>query len=246
MSKNTITLDNFADFQGEVHGIEIQSNLPFDPYVPSTEINVHLGRIARVAKLGHLGSVAFRRYSEQSSVTLGVDSISDDGSATASFSASASKAPRINTGIDTNKDAAPWVSKGHGIIKLNLGHDDLSEINLREAQPWSNYLDRGIREGLRSSSTKKLLDQPLRRGAITVIWGGIPLVRTLIGDVSGGAELYLGNDALFIGVAAALSRFQSRVPRPTGESTIFFPGLAVDRMGLIQAYTRTRKFVEAK
>ncbi len=237
MSKETITLDNFADFHGEVHGVEIKSNLPLEPYVPSSEINVHLGRIGRAAHFGHLGSLAFRRYSEQDSITPGVDSVSEDGSATASFSASASKAPRIDPAV--NIHSSPLFNKGSGTVKINLGHEDLNDINLREAKLWANYLDTTMGESIRACSNRKLLSSKTQRAIFASLYLLWPVIDLSSHDVGKAIADYAINIGWFTSIAIFFGG-------KNGEFTSLIPGFPLDRMGLVQAYTRTHKLVETK
>lgn len=239
MSKETVTLDNFADFQGEVHGVEIQSNLPFDSYVPSTEIDVNLGRIARAAKFGHLGSIAFKRYSEQSSIIPVVDSVSEDGSATASFSATASKTPRIDSSLLSQNTGI--YDKGSGTVKINFGHDDLANINVREAKPWADYLDTTIGAGLRSCSNRKLFSSRAYRALMTGIYAWRPLLDLTGHNMDGLTHDYVNSLAWYTLVIGGIGYFGG-----TGGEFTLTPAVSLDRLGLVQTYTRTRKFVEAK
>lgn len=241
MGKNTITLDNFADFHGEVSGVEIRSHLPMEPYVPGTEINVNLGRIARSAHLGRLGSIAFRRYSEQTQVTPGVDSVSEDGSATASFSASASKTPRIDSTIEPYRMLLPVANKGTGVIKINMGHKDMDDARLRDAEPWAHFLDRATSEGLRGCAKSKLLSRPAIR-AVAYGLGSIPIGLTALNY---GVETSTLQYAQGVGFWSVVVGVIARTRGSTGEFTAL-PMLPLDRMGLAQIYTRTRKFVETK
>jgi hypothetical protein len=238
MGKNTITLDNFADFHGEVNGVEIQSNLPFESYVPTTEIDVNIGRIARAARIGHLGSIAFRRYSEQTSITPGIDSVSDNGSATASFSVTASKAPRIDPSLNPRRGSVLY-TKGDGTVKINFGHDDLNDISLREAKPWAHYLDKTLSESLRACGNRQLMKNKPFRTLISSIYLLSPVLDFAghkFGSIPSGYARslmwYTGSTAIFAGTQ--------------GEYTSLTPGLPIDRLGLTQAYTRTRKFVKAR
>lgn len=241
MGRHSITLDNFADFHGEVNGVEITSILPLEPYVPSDEIAIDLGRVSRAARFGHLNSLTFRRYTEQFTVTPGVDSMSEEGSATASFSATnAGTSPRGDSSVDPKKTFV--FDKGSGTVKINLGHEDLNDVNLREAKPWASYLDTAISEGLRSSSNRKLLGATLDDRVWRVIFAASNLLKPVLDLKSHGlskAASTYANDILWYNIMIGLvGSFK------TGGELSLTPGFSLDRLGLVQAYTQTRKFVK--
>jgi hypothetical protein len=239
MGRHSITLDNFTDFHGVVNGVEILSTLPLEPYVPSDEIDINLGRIARAARIGHLNSLTFSRYSEQTSVTPGVDSLGEDGSATASFSANASTPPRADSSLDRGNPSL--YKKGQGTIKINLGHEDLNEVNLREAKPWAQYLDIATSEGLRACSNRKLLSGKGYRALMMSLWTLQPVLDLANHNLSNVAADYGQQMLLYSAMIGLLSAID-------GSSAEFSltPGFSLDRIGAVQAYTRTHKFAKAK
>jgi hypothetical protein len=245
MGRQTITLDNFDEFRGEVNGVLMAANLPMEPYVPSDEIHVDLGRIATAARIGHLRLVLFERYSEQDSISAGVDSVGDDGSATAAFSASATRAPRINA--ESLTPGEPTFHKGGGGIRINLGHSDLDEANLREAEPWAKHLDASIREGMRACTSKKLFknNRAYRVGAFMFNAAFLGTVLTLSGvepsNLNGIAEMGVGSAVGYNARNVTGKVFQGLQPEYS-----LIPYIPLDRMGLVHAYTHTRKFVKAK
>lgn len=239
MGRGAITLDNFADFHGEVHGVAIRSNLPLESYVPSGEIAVDLNRIARAANFGHISSLAFRGFNEESSVNAGIDSVSDDGSATATFTASATIAPRIES-VLAGDTTEPIARRGTGIVRINFSHDDLNDVNLREAVPWADHVDTAIREGLRSVGNKKLLERPFYRT-------GFLASLATIGTVS-GELLRPPLQGIAIAVAGTEFWYNAMLKTRLGQEaeTTLIPFMPLDRLSLIQAYTRTRRFAKVK
>ncbi len=237
MSRERMTLDTFADFSGEVNGVTIRSHLPLESYVPSSEIDVEIGRIARAASLGHQSSIAFRGYSEKSFITAGVDTVGDDGSATASFTASAVKAERIDSDLSMPDIVT---RKGTGTVRINFAHDDLDGVNLREAKPWANHVDTSIKEGLRSTANKKLMGKiGYRIGSAVFLLGGMGTLVAIKNPSALGitSAVALGE----VTYNAVLVAFSGR----EGEFTSV-PFVPIDRLGLVQAYTHTRRFATTK
>lgn len=245
MSKETVTLDNFADWHGEVHGVEIKSALPLESYVPSGDINIHLGRIARAARFGHLGSVTFTGYSERSFTAPGVSTLNEDGSATAAFSAVAIRAPRGRSDVNT---VAPFMfNRGTANVKINFDQEGIAG-NFRDPNLWAGILDLSIKEELRASSQKKLLNPKGARLAGGMLSIALPVtIATLAGTglvefaKAYGEELVVVN-----GFMQAAAHFMPEEAEANHPEITFLPFLPLDRLGLVQAYTRTRKFTKAK
>ncbi len=239
MSKETITLDNFTDFYGEVNGVEIACNLPVEEYVPSSDIHINLGRIARAAKIGRLETVLFERYSESDSMSPGVNSVSEDGSATVSFSSSATRTPRIRYGTDRSHGL--W-NKGMGLIKINFAHDDLNDVNLREAKPWAEYLNTSMRKGLERCSNNQLYGKnKIIRPCGFVVYNSLVVGLGSAGSTDALLQDYAAGVISYNILLHIFAWFNTDSPEHT-----LVPYMPLDRMGLVQAYTRTRKFVEAK
>lgn len=242
MSKETITLDNFAEWDGEVHGVEIQSALPLEKYVPGPEITVNIGRIARIARVSRLETLSFRGYSERESISVGVSSLNEDGSATATLSASA--AVSRTDSLVQSTPLFPMPERGRGGIRINFSHPDLNDVNLRDARPWANHLDSSIKEGLRNCANKQLFSNygPWRALGLAIdrtSWGGLVAlsgpsdIKTLIGTSIGAQVLTtLGYNAL------------GRSQREDPEYSLV-PYLPLDRLALAHFGTRGRKLVKA-
>ncbi|HVV25527.1 MAG TPA: hypothetical protein VHC21_00635 [Candidatus Saccharimonadales bacterium] len=245
MGKNTITLDNFSAFHGEVHGVEIQSNLLFEPYVPTTEIDVNLDRIARAARIGHLGSVAIRRFSESSMHTVpAVVNLHDNGTATATRAAVSSRSKKIDYSLDTN--SLVMSTKGNASIKINFGHEDVDDMQLREPEAWAQFLDSRIRAGLYGSAQKKFLSNLGYRlqviGGIVLISGGFAIGNIEVGAVAYGA-IAAGDLLTMSWKSKHLNRHEKLYHAP---EVSFTPGLPLDRLALAKTYVSTRKFVKAR
>lgn len=172
MSKNTISFDNFADWHGEVSGVEFRSYMPLPEYVPTSELDVNLARIARLARIGRLASVQFGLYDEDSEVSFAVGSMNADGSSTAT-AIKAGSVPRAKSKVDQPPMNEKYVfPPGHGQVRVNVAHPDLDDQVLREAKPWASLLDKGISDGLYNAGKQQMTNPRSRRcKGIGVFWG---------------------------------------------------------------------------
>jgi|GEM_PF-3887596 len=255
MGKKTVTLDNFTDFHAEVDGVEIYSHLPFEPYVPTTEIDVRLDNISKAARIGRLERVRIGAYTESNSTTVGINSLNTDGSASASYSVSATKAPRVNT--QNHPLLNPILTKGDVDIKINVGHEDLESANLRQAKPWSKLLDTAISQGLREGGKEQLLDYLPLRVACVAILGILPIsCLTALGSAASDSyslstvsQTAIGSYAGLMGMynyLAFLNHSNKNKDRAESLEESLTPFIPLDRLGLVKLYTRTHKFVKVK
>lgn len=138
--------------QGTVHGVEIISALPLEPYVPSSDITVNLGHIAQTANIGRLGSVSFRRYTQHPDYAApSIAGTHTDGTAVSSVVVSAARTKRIEPSLEPLGQSGPGTVKGVGDIKINFGHEELQDVNAGDAQVWAQYLNTAVGKGLRGS-----------------------------------------------------------------------------------------------
>jgi hypothetical protein len=240
--KGIITLDNFADWHGEVGGVEIDSNLPFEPYVPAEAIDVHLGRIARAARMSHLNYLAIGAHAESSFSMPGVASVDRDGSATMAMSDSTDRTPR---GRSAAEYVAPFMfNKGRGDISINFAQDDF-EGNLRDPSLWAKVMDLSIRDQLREAGKKKLLrpaDLRVSGFAICTVAGSIGL-GILNHNLAAGYTIdVLGMN----GLMQAAKHLMPAEAQANDPETTLLPMLPLDRVALTSIYTRTRKLIAAK
>lgn len=235
MARGAITLDNFANFHDEVRGVEIRSHLPFESDIPSTDINVRLDRIARAARIGHLNRIAFREPAHELSADAADEGIAADAQLTT--------APSVTSSV--NPEHAFIFSRGSGTVAFSLdslfrtGPGDDPDVS--DAETLAGRLNSTIGEGVRACTHNqfvgnKAIDRVLR-GLIL----GSAVVQTSLElkghGVGYGASGYVNNAFWYNVVLAVLGGKK-------GEYTLV-PGLPYDRMGLVQAYTRNRKLVEA-
>jgi hypothetical protein len=250
----TVSLAEFAEFQGEIGGIEIASALPLEPYIPGDEININLGRIARAASAAHLGSVEFGRYTRtKDQISPDVANVHDDGSATASLAATASRSPRTEPSVHIPGLVELW-NEGDASIKINFGHPDLDDAKVREAKPWAQLIDKAISEGLRWAGNRKLVHTQLDARAFVGTGCTLsPAVQMALIDTELGAFSYAFGfvmyNGLLVGAGSARMNYFSRRgqwgSRFKGEYSLT-PGIPFDRLAFLHAYSRIRKFAEVK
>lgn len=246
MSRHTITLDNFQGWSGEVSGVEIASNLELPPYVPTTEIVVDLGRIARVGRVGRLRTIHLGQFSEyEDRHTPGVNSIEADGSATATITAAKTKVKRVS--IATEKDGYDDMGHSSANISLNLSHPDLDNGSLREAQNWASILDSGTREGLRSASIEHIIkNRDLSGKFFGAYWASLLTGDILRSTMVNDYKYFVSDIGIIACVNIASGGIRKAVTGKLDYEWSLTPGMAIDRVAIVQALTRTQKLVKAK
>lgn len=250
MSKSEITLDNFTDWHGKVRGVEIRSFMPLPEYVPTTEININLGRVATLARIGRLESVRFSLYDEDQDVSYGISGVNAGGSATAS-AVKVETANRTSNSVNRPSDDAFKYIRGRGQIKINASHPDMDNQVLRDTQPWVRLLDRSMREGLRDSGKKQLTEPKLERVA------GFGVSKVFDGIIGGGyaavfqapefIPIYMVWSALDdgLGMTRRLGAKIRKKPIEDYEHSLLYHW-PQDRVFALNAISRTRKIVTAK
>lgn len=254
MSRASIALSNFADFRGQVQGVNITANVPLEPYLSDGEINIHLGRIARAANFARIRSVEFSRYSQsEDPVSVGIAGISGKDTAIAALTATGGAVRRIDPELDIPLPIGWLISKSRLSVGINFGHEDTKKAPVREAGPWARYLDTTISEGLRWGSHQSLLRRDMAGRAVLATAATVTPAQELI--VNGGAGeaalIYGAGVAFYTVLASGIARAMNSSPRShifgpfSGELTAAI-GLSVDRLALTHAYTRTHKFADVR
>lgn len=239
VSKHTISLDNFAGWEGEVHGVRVVSNLAFSPYEPVSDVQVDVGRIARAARFGNLESLIFNRYSREDSLSVGVDSVASNGGATAVLSAAAVKVGRVETELAPS--GIPFYSQGQGTIKINFGHGDLQRVNAREAEPLARHINLAVKEGLLDESYKQLLGSK-----INTLAGLSAFAMAASAEIADSGSVAKG---LLMGLVFSSTMYT--LTFNANRQKLMHPGqlvpfLSLERLAAVQAYTRSRDFVRTK
>lgn len=247
MSKHKITLDNFTDWHGEVNGIELESYLPLPDYVPTNELEVNLGRIARLAQVGRLASVQFGLYSEECSGTFGVRSINSDGSSTAAAVKTSSPA-RAKSEADSPFQNEQYIfPPGHGLVKVNVSHPDLDDQVLREAKPWARLLQRGMSDGIYHAGKKQMTSyRDIRYKAAGMLWGGYSAI--------GGGVALLTQDINTLVIVPVCSSAHGviypQIDKVTGKQqlaeTSLLPFWPQDRILALRLLSKTQSIVTVK
>ncbi len=251
MARESITLDNFTDWHGQVDGVEIRSYMDFPDYVPTTDISVNLSRIAMFSRLGRLEGVRIGLYDRQPDVDFGISGTNQDGSAIAS-AVSISAEDRSSNSVSRPQDDSLEYPRGRGFVRINVGHSDLDNKLLRDAQPWAELLDKGMREGLTISGQKQLTEPRLERRvgfSIDKVIDGIGAcaLATVFGEVK-VIPLYLAYSCLddSIGFSRKLgAKLIRREPIKDYEHSLLY-NLPLDRVVALKTLARTRKIVKAK
>lgn len=167
MSSERMDLATFSEFQGSLDGIEFANAINLPSYAPAEAIDVHIGRLATIAKFGRLCSLRIGTYSESSQVSVAINGINADGSATASNVATKTD-HRSSSELSNPYEDGSKFPRGVATIKINTGHDDLSHANVRQPQPWADLIAQGLRAGL-IESTKNQLLKPVDKRRSTLI-----------------------------------------------------------------------------
>lgn len=250
MSKNSITLDNFLDWHGEVNGVEVRSYLPLPEYVPTQDIYINLGRIATLAKVGRLKSVKLGLYEEEQELSYSIGSVDQSGTATAA-AIKAGTISRSSSSINRNNENPLQFPRGGGIIKVNTNHPDMDDQVLRRPQPWAEILDKGFRDGLRNAGKKQLLEPKLERRVGFAVgkifdsffagsmawWTKSPDIVPLVYGIS------MMDDAA--GLTQRLTNKILRKPLDDYEHTLL-RRLPMDRFLIVSALASTQKLVTSK
>lgn len=249
MSKNSITFDNFMDFQGELAGVEVRSYMPLPSYAPTSEINVDLGRMARMARLGRIDRVRFGLYDETEEMNMMVGGVGRDGTASA-VGAKSGAATRSISEINRDSSEMSAFPRGSASIKINASHPDLEDEVLREPEPWAKLLDKGMRVGLASASRKQLLEPTLQRTfvlgvdkSISAFWGG---VNALAFQEPAMIPVAIGFFSLL--ECTKLDNFITRrsgKPDQDKEHSLF-RYMPIDRYAVVEALVKTQKIIKTK
>ncbi len=139
MRRDCISLDNFAEWSGEVNGVEIDSRLPLSEHVPASEIDVDLGRIGRLVSFGRLQRLEFRFDGEDQAMAFSVDEADQNGAT----NTAASKAPTV---IGLKEATFP---RGNGLVRVDGA---LNNELLGNPKAWANLFDKEIKDGLKNAS----------------------------------------------------------------------------------------------
>lgn len=248
MSKSTITLDNFAEWHGEVRGVEIHSFIPLPEYVPTTDIAIDLGRIATIARYGRLKSVRFGLYDEEEKMSFSISGVNKDGAATATGAKSATVS-RSNSELnrESGEGYVPF-PRGTASIKVNARHPDLNDTVLRKPEPWATLLDKGMRGGLAEASRKQLLEPKLERrvyfgihqAVTSFIVGGYYALTQEPEVIPILCGMYALDDAL--GIGSRLGAKARKMPFDDYEHSVL-KDLPLDRYAAARALTATKKIV---
>lgn len=235
MSKNVISLERFSDFHDEVRGVEIRSHLNLPEYVPTSEAQVDIGRIATVSRIGRLESVNFKLFDgESGGGSATIAGVNHDGSAVAAKVRSRSVARSVS---DSYAHASRMdFPKGLARIKVNSSHTDMDDKPLRDIEPWSELIDKGLRDGMKDSVRRQLLREhmPDRIAELAIA-----------GSVSGGFVVF--SNFPVTAAAGGMAFAALRVP------SFFFgkdlerkltPGFPIDRYAVARSILATRKIVK--
>lgn len=164
MSDLKLPLSEFADWHGEVNGIEINAAINLPEYAPAEGISVHLGRIATIARFGRLAGVQFRTFSGDSetasSATIG--GINFDGSATAVGVKTASIVRTKHT-LEALSESGERYPRSVARIGINTNHPDIQTARVRTPEPWTRLLNKGMKTGLVAASKDQLLKPEMER-----------------------------------------------------------------------------------
>jgi len=162
MSKDTISFDNFAEWHGEVRGIELESQLALPDYAPTSDITVDLGRIATVARVGRLSSVHFNTYDASVTHQIVLGGVGADGSATAAGAGAATVA-RSKAELKHEHDSLEKFPRSAAYVRINTSHPDMHGQRLRTPEPWANLLNKGMQDGLAKACRVQLTEPKLER-----------------------------------------------------------------------------------
>lgn len=234
MSKNTVSLAQFSNFHDEVKGVEIRSYLDLPEYVPTSEAQVDIGRIATVSRIGRLESVNFKLFDgESNSGSATIAGINPDGSAVAAKVRSSAVA-RTSNELEV-VDASPKnLPRGRAMIKINSNHPYMDDKPLRDMTPWSKMIDKGLRQGLQESTYNQLIKAHM----------GSRLVETGVGSYNSGLFILLGlplpiavmsTSAVVLGASMAFKKHDLEKK--------LIPGFAFDRYAVARSILATRKIV---
>lgn len=246
MSKNTIQLDNFAEWQGQVKGVEISSRIMLPEYVPTHEMSVDLGKIATIASLGRLQSLHINLYEEKQQTNLSVSNIDAQGTATAG-AAKAGTINRAQSSINSNHDRPLKFPRGDGVVRINVNHPDLDDKVLRSPKPWADLLDKGVRDGLATAGRKQLLEPKKERryafGVHKMIEVGMGATIAWATKEPSLLPFYLGVRSFdsLTGFSAVLYR-TNRLDMVYDERSAFL-NLPIDRYFAVKALASTQKIV---
>ena len=148
-------------------------NLP--PYVPADRMAVNVQRLGHLARLGGFASLRIGSYSGETTITTpGIDSVAQDGSATATMSAAISKAETQQSSVDPTRavyrgyDDYVWT---RGQVLLNTSEIDnrvgKKGTNVRDAKTWSKELNAALGQGIRGAVSKNLIERPDKLNAVS-------------------------------------------------------------------------------
>ena len=168
MSSERMDLATFSEFQGSLNGIEFANAINLPSYVPAEAIDVHIGRLATIAKVGRLCALRIGTYSESTQLSVAINGINADGSATAS-SVATKTAHRSSTALSNPHEDGSLFPRGVATIKINTGHDDLNQAKVRQPQPWADLVAKGLRAGLVEATKNQLLKPVDKRRSLLFI-----------------------------------------------------------------------------
>lgn len=235
MKRNIVSLKRFSDFHDEVKGVEVRSFFDFPEYVPTTEAQVDIGRIATVCRIGRLESVNFKLTDgESDSNSTTVVGINPDGSAVAGSIRSRSVARASSDGF-AETDEHMNFPKGASRIKINANHPAMNDRPLRDIEPWSELVDKGLRQGLSKSVRKQLVKEHRSDRVAELAIAGIVIV----------PGVFLFNIPIESAVGGSLFVTTRMFPRGKTKNPErkLIPGFAFDRYAVAQGLLATRKIV---
>ncbi len=232
-------------------------NLP--EYVPANEIGINLRRLGRLARLSGFESLRVASYDgEVTKLAPGIDSVGQDGSATASMPSAVSKAETSRQSI--HGQTAPELPLSiedytwtNGALLLNTSEIDGrvgQKGNVRDANVWAKELNAALTKGMRAMVAKNLIERPSMFHKITA---PLPLAASLIvidaqyvNDFSAQTLIELG----LIGIPLLHTMFEPAYEMivhkfpPNKRRWSLVPGVQLDRVLAVNSLSRISPLVK--
>lgn len=234
MNGNKVSLERFANFHDEVKGVEIRSHLNLPEYVPASEAEVNIGRIATICRVGRLESVNFKLTDgESGGVSAMVGGINPDGSATAIGGKSKSVARAVSEHVENDTESTR-IPRGVARIRINTNHPDMDDKSLRDVNTWTEMIDKAMRQGLSESAHKQLIKSHMSDRIVQLI---------ILGAVCPPTAVFLGAPipSAVLGSVFAAARAYELKGDPERK---LLPGFAYDRYAVARSILATRKIVK--
>jgi len=244
MSKNTayIPASDLTDLEHP----RIVWRLALPDYAPAENILVNVDRLNKLAYLGGMESLRIAAYDgDATQVSPEVNSVDQQGAATATMKGSVSKAKTYKADASTFENDSVAVAYDYqwakGTVALNVpGIDEAvaRKSHLRDPKQWSRQLDKALRAGVRESSWESLISKSTNKSQLIQVAGILTVINIMFDGLN--SDKLISDDLRiyprFLAINYIINKIAGNNFSDRKHSLIV--GLGLDRYFAVDAATR--------